>query len=207
MTTDSTFTLSSFIASTTNPPLGYAVDPETVSPSQDLQPKDVPSMGPQDAPLTLSPVLAIAELVQHITPPTIDELFPDNVKPSTGVIAAGETLQTLGLNGPGAALQAAGQTMRSFGFDEDEPDSITGGGQTMDIDGEDDLGIFISGPLIATAIWGGIKAGAIAGGKIAAAAAIAYGTEKAIEAATSDIDSDEGLAQPWLPEVGVDVLA
>ena len=177
----------------------------TFTPSEALV---APSMGPQDAPLTLSPVLAIAELVQHITPPTIDELFPDNVKPSTGVIAAGETLQTIGLNGPGAALQAAGQTMRSFGFDEDEPDSITGGGQTMDTDVDDDLGIFISGPLIAAAIWGGLKGAAIAGGKIAAAAAIAYGTEKAIEAATSrDIDSDEGLAQPWLPEVGVDVLA
>jgi len=164
-----------------------------------------------DAPLGLLPVLVIDELVQHITPPTIDELFPDNLKPSTGVIAAGETLQTIGLPGPGAALQAAGQTMRAFGYDEAEEDSITGAGQTMDTDADDDLGAFFTiGSLVAAGIAffkGTAVPAVVAGTKIAAAAAVAYGTEKAIEAATSDIDSDESLAQPWIPEVGVDALA
>ena len=67
----------------------------------------------------LLPTLPVEWSEQFNSQPT-DELVPDNLKPSTGVIAAGETLQTIGLNGPGAALQAAGEIMRSFGFDEAE---------------------------------------------------------------------------------------
>ena len=188
-------------------------EPEATTSEVELIPTDVSTDNPSTGfPLALLPVLPLLPTLpvdwsDKFNPESIDELFPDNVKPSTGVIAAGETLQTIGLTGPGAALQAAGQTMRSFGFDEAEEDSITGGGQTMDTDVDDDLGIVFTGAAIAAAIWGGIKVAAPAAAKIVAEAAIVYGTTKAIEAATSDIDSDEGLAQPWLPEIGVDVLA
>ena len=185
-----------------------------------------------------------------IEPPSlnpIDRLYPifSQVPPSTFVIAGGQALQENGWTGTGQAIENAGHVMRSFGFDEAEEDSITGGGQTMDADEDDDIGaVFTIGALIAGGIAAakasaaaaaaaaaakataaataaalaakGVAAGvtsvtatqvgaAIATGAVSGAAS--YGTAKAIEAATSDIDSDEGLAQPWLPEVGVDVLA
>ena len=198
-----------------------------------------------DVPLALLPVLPLLPMVPTTVDTLLEEfnqtptdvLLPDNFRPSTSVISAGQTLQELGLNGPGAAVEGAGQIMRSFGFDEDETDPITSGGQTMDTD-DDDLGaIFTIGALIGGAIMGAKTAAAAAAAKATAAAlaakvaaggvvagakavtagqiggaivtgavsgAASFGVSKAMGA---DIDSDEGLVQPWMPEVGVDPIA
>jgi hypothetical protein len=162
-----------------------------------------------DAPLGLLPVLVIDELVQHITPPTIDELFPDNLKPSTGVIAAGETLQTIGLPGPGAALQAAGQTMRAFGFDEAEADGLTGTGPMMPaFDKDEDPSLseqFKANGSLAGAAGAimGVTPAAPAAPIVAAYGGVLYGVGIILGAFGLDVDESE----PTIPEVGVDALA
>ena len=163
-----------------------------------------------DAPLGLLPVLVIDELVQHITPPTIDELFPDNLKPSTGVIAAGETLQTIGLPGPGAALQAAGQVMRSFGFDEAEADGLTGTGPTMPAFDQDEPLKWSEAMKEVGGVYGAVGgiagatgAGAPVGAALGAAGGFLYLGGTILGAFGLDVDE----AEPTIPEVGVDALA
>jgi hypothetical protein len=59
--------------------------------------------------------------------PTFGDLVPDSLRPSTYVIGAGEHLQGNGWESLGMGVEAAGQTIRSFGFDEAEEDEIIGG--------------------------------------------------------------------------------
>ena len=49
---------------------------------------------------------------------TFGDLVPDSLRPSTYVIGAGEHLQGNGWESLGMGVEAAGQTIRSFGFDE-----------------------------------------------------------------------------------------
>ena len=141
--------------------------------------------------------------------PTFGFSVPDSLRPSTYVIEGGQALQENGWEGTGEAIETAGYVMRAFGYDEAEADGLTGTGPTMPaFDTDEPLKWSEALKEVGSAYGaaGGIMAvtpAAPAAPFVAFAGGVGWLTGAILGAFVLDVDEEE----PYIPEVGVDVLA